>query len=1012
MATIIDTNLLRSYIANNEVNHVVYNGAGLDCLVVDGETVWQSRVILEVTKMTNQLTYDSGISYSGEDFILLDIYPKRGGTVTVTYGGLTKTITDDGTSEIPPAQQVFFGTFLGVTDVVQTPMSGTLTIMGARAVGTGCFLYPTTDIEGNSSIGELRFTGVTKITSLGRVEEIPDRAFMHCKDFAFTSVVIPDSVTSIGDWAFGSCYQLRSIHIPNSVTSIGSYAFDNCLSLYDIAIPDSVTEIGEWAFNYCGDLTSITIPGSVTSLGSSVFRDCNELAVVVISDGVTTISSNMFYNCEALVKITIPDSVTIIEGGAFRKCHSLKYVEIPNSVTTIGVYAFCDCDSIERIVIPESVRRIDNYAFYGCTALQRIEIPASVTRIAPDTFNACTSLTGVIIPDSVTSIGDSAFWGCLSLTDIYHKGNEGDWEQVEIGLNNDYLMNATCYYYSETYPSTAGNFWYYNTAGIPVIWNTAKPSIAIGVKPISAYTYASGTTYFDESFILLDIYPECGGTVYVNYGGLTKIITDDGMNETPLAQQVFFGTFNGVSDNLEMPLSGIVEITGDYRGFGAGGFMASAEDAERGNVTYYSGIESAGNLGKVEMIPDYAFYASAIEDIHMPDSITSIGDHAFAKCHRLRTIHIPDSVTSIGDDAFLSCDALTSVAIPDSVTSMGQWAFSTCSNLTSVVIGNNIINLGIGVFAHCPKLTSIVIPDGVTGIDGYAFQYCTGLTSIIIPNSVASINDYAFYGCSSLKDIYYVGSEDDWANIAIRPNNIEFNNATRYYYSESQPTTAGNYWYYVDGVPTAWVTKSSEGLEYALNKDETEYAVSGIGTCDDSTIIVPNIYNNLPVTSIGAGAFGSCSNLIGITVMGDGASLVAIGANAFEACQNLTTVNLPYCASIGAFAFASCPSLVAVDFPSGRYIGANAFASCASLTTFTAGSRASASGQICSQAFERCSNLTNVTLYHPSMVTLSNVNAFAECPTDICVYVPASIWSDYLFNPVWNTTGVVMPIEA
>ena len=101
-------------------------------------------------------------------------------------------------------------------------------------------------------------------------------------------------------------------------------------------------------------------------------------------------------------------------------------------------------------------------------------------------------------------------------------------------------------------------------------------------------------------------------------------------------------------------------------------------------------------------------------------------------------------------------------------------------------------------------MTSIVIPDSVTSIGDYAFAYCSGLTSIMIPDSVTSIENYAFSHCSSLTSVYYGGTAEDWAGISIDDWNNDLTNATRYYYSETQPTTTGNYWHYVEGVPTKW----------------------------------------------------------------------------------------------------------------------------------------------------------------------------------------------------------------
>ena len=152
-------------------------------------------------------------------------------------------------------------------------------------------------------------------------------------------VVIPDSVTIIGDYAFLECRSLTSITIPNGVTSIGDGAFRQCYSLASITIPNSVTSIGEDAFSWCGSLTSITIPAGVTSIGNGTFMYCTSLTSVTIPYGVTSIGDEAFYGCESLTSITIPASVTSIGDWAFYSCDSLTSVAwggVPYSVDDDG----------------------------------------------------------------------------------------------------------------------------------------------------------------------------------------------------------------------------------------------------------------------------------------------------------------------------------------------------------------------------------------------------------------------------------------------------------------------------------------------------------------------------------------------------------------------------------------------------------------------------------------------------------------------------------------------------
>ena len=164
------------------------------------------------------------------------------------------------------------------------------------------------------------------------------------RDENTTSYIIPDGVTSIGDWAFNGCSGLADIVIPDSVTSIGDYAFGDCSSLSSVVIPDSVTSIGAWAFFCCSDLADIVIPNSVTRIGDSAFCDCSSLSSVVIPDSVTSIGAWAFSSCESLTSIIIPDSVTSIGKCAFYDCSSLTNIVIPDGVTSIGYSAFEGCN--------------------------------------------------------------------------------------------------------------------------------------------------------------------------------------------------------------------------------------------------------------------------------------------------------------------------------------------------------------------------------------------------------------------------------------------------------------------------------------------------------------------------------------------------------------------------------------------------------------------------------------------------------------------------------------------
>ena len=259
---------------------------------------------------------------------------------------------------------------------------------------------------------QVTYEGVTRT-----VTQIGDDAFNEC--IRLTSVDIPNSVTTIGDYAFAySSKKLKNVNIGNSVTTIGYAAFYGCTSLTGIDIPNSVTTIGCAAFEGCTSLASVNISSSVTTIESRTFEGCTSLTSVEIPNSVTTIGSSTFHGCTSLASIELPNTVTTIGDHAFQDCKGLMSVEIPNSVTTIEHYAFYGCTSLASIEIPNSVTTIGSSAFHGCTSLVSIDFPNTVTTIERSTFNGCTSLMGFDFPNSVAVIGDYAFQDCKGFTSI------------------------------------------------------------------------------------------------------------------------------------------------------------------------------------------------------------------------------------------------------------------------------------------------------------------------------------------------------------------------------------------------------------------------------------------------------------------------------------------------------------------------------------------------------------------------------------------------------------------
>ena len=404
--------------------------------------------------------------------LLLLALPVVGQALDYTYTANASTVTITGYTG-PGGEVTIPGTIDGLP----------VTYIGASAFSHCTNLTSVTLPDGISKIGDLAFFACTNLTSVtlpDGISRILGWAFLECT--SLTSVTIPNSVDLIGESAFVGCTSLTAITvneinpfycsvagvlfnnsqtrliqypagkggsylIPDSVTSIGQYAFADCSSLFSVTIPNNVTSIGDWAFLDCTSLASITIPNSVTDIGAGAFGGCTTMVAITVDplnskyrsvDGVVfgkNLPRLTQYPAGKAGSYTIPDSVIIIMQNAFYGCCCLTSVTIPKSVASIGLDAFSRCSSLTAITVDSLNFTYSSMAgvlfdksqttliHYPEVKAGGYTIPNSVIGTGIRAFFCCTNLTSVTIPNSVTRLGNWAFDGCTKLVGVYFKGN-------------------------------------------------------------------------------------------------------------------------------------------------------------------------------------------------------------------------------------------------------------------------------------------------------------------------------------------------------------------------------------------------------------------------------------------------------------------------------------------------------------------------------------------------------------------------------------------------------------
>ena len=579
-----------------------------------------------------------------------------------------------------------------------------------------------------------------------------------------TSVILPDSVQTIGASAFQNCTQLAYVGFGDLLSSIESSAFNGCVKLEHIALPNRIKTVGNYAFAKCSSLIDVQMPVGLTTIGIHAFENCASVSEIILPDTVQVLGYHTFAGMTKLEKLVMPkawNSVTndsYHTGQVFFSCPSLTEIILPEGMTSLPEDAFYDISELRAISLPSTLKKIGSYAFKN-TGLTEIQFPEGLEIISPEAFAGCTGIEEIVLPDSVQDIGYAAFGNCARLQRVTLPRS---WSSV---TPESYHKGAIFYHCPDLTEITVPegivrlpSFAFYDCENLTTI------NLPSSLKTI-------GASAFDMCRALESITIPSGVTVIENYAfssceALKEIIIPDGV--TDIGYRAFANCSNLTS--VKLPKAWVTVTNDSYH---TGNVFANCSKLTE--ITIPSGIT---------VLPDHAFEGfDCLKKINFPTTLTKIGASALAYCTSLTELTIPEGVTTLAEDALAgntamktltlpstlrtigasaitNCTALTELTVPSGVTSIAYHAFGGCTSLTSLTLPaawstcpNQSYHSG-EVLGNCVALKTLTLPEGMTKLPADSLKNCDHLRTVILPASLKSIGESAMSGCDDLRAVW------------------------------------------------------------------------------------------------------------------------------------------------------------------------------------------------------------------------------------------------------------------
>ncbi len=571
------------------------------------------------------------------------------------------------------------------------------------------------------TVGRLGFETDAKFYYSGGLSTSPDG------NNAITTIELPDTVSTIGEYAFYDCVNLQTLKLPSSLVEIKEGLFFLCEKLTAVTLPAGLSAIGVQAFYRCKALTEMQIPQGVTEIGREAFYDCSSLQSVKIPQSVNTLGESLFYNCVNLSSVDMSGlNTTSLPDYMFRNCKALESVTVPEGVQSLGTGCFQGA-GLTSFRLPDSVKDVSGYLFDGCASLISVTLHESVTSIGSAAFQD-TKITSIAIPHSVQSLGSAAFYRCTQLS------------SVTLSQSLTVLERNTFAGCSALTNIDLSGLVSLTGIGAGCFMNSGLTSFALpaGVKEIPQNMLAGCGNL--ETVTLHGEVTAIGGGAFANTG-LTSFTLPAKVTAVPDKMLMGCGNLTTLTLHQEVTSLGLAA----FAGTGLRSFTLPAKVTVIPDGEYDKYDSSQAKNGLLSDCPNLA-------SVTLHDNLISIGTYAFRNCPKLTTAELTlgAGVETISDEAFANCTGLTSFKIPASVTSFIPNALAGCSLSLSVQEGNKNYFFENGVMYNADKSQILFFVGTVetfewtagTSVSRGAFNGVT-LNKVTV-KSGAAVSNYAF----------------------------------------------------------------------------------------------------------------------------------------------------------------------------------------------------------------------------------------------------------------------------